>query len=322
MSSDPTVDWEYLQQVLASAFTVQESHIDSQSLSAAVKLGRLVGSGELDGNGATHLIVDRAPKLDCPTDEIAVAPFCTALPEIEEHDQSSTVSLAPPKDELPSAADILEECFPSFRAVTPEVKTRQFRPRDWWTPLLVIDAIALAVLLRVIWLGTARPHRPPLHVTAKSYAAPAQPEETRQADPSPSPPVPPKSRSPETPTGSLVIYQNGRVIFRLKTPQAPGELSAADSTLGSPRKTNLRVLQQVEPDYPEAAKQQQIQGSVVLEVQVGKDGSVQHLTVISGNSMLATAASDAVLKWRFKPIVQDGRALPFQTRVNVHFVLP
>lgn len=322
MSSDPTVDREYLQQVLASAFTVQESHIDSQSFSAAVKIGRLVESGELDGSGATHLIVDRVPKPDYSTDEIAVETFGMALPEIEEHDQSSTAYLAPPKDELPSAADILEECFPSFRAVTPEVKTGQFRPRDWGTPLLVIEAIALVLILRVVWVGTARHYGPPLHVTAKSYAAPAQPEEARQADLSPSPPVPPKSRGPETPTGSLVIYQNGRVIFRLKSAQVRGELSAPDSTLGSPRKTNVRVLQQVEPDYPEAAKQQQIQGSVVLEAQVGKDGSVQHLTVISGNSMLATAASDAVLKWRFKPIVQDGRALPFETRVKVHFVLP
>jgi protein TonB len=67
--------------------------------------------------------------------------------------------------------------------------------------------------------------------------------------------------------------------------------------------------------------QQHIQGSVVLQAQVGEDGAVQYLTVISGNSMLATAASDAVLKWRFKPIVQDGRTLPFQTRVKVDFAL-
>lgn len=133
--------------------------------------------------------------------------------------------------------------------------------------------------------------------------------------------VPQKSRSPVTPSDSLVIYQNGKVIFRLKSPQAHGELSAPDSAVGSPRKTNVRILRRVEPDYPEAAMQQHIQGSVVLQAQVGEDGAVQHLTVISGNSMLATAASDAVLKWRFKPIVQDGRTLPFQTRVKVDFVL-
>jgi protein TonB len=55
---------------------------------------------------------------------------------------------------------------------------------------------------------------------------------------------------------------------------------------------------------------------------VGKDGAVQQLTVISGNSMLATAASDAVRQWRFKPLVQNGRAVQFQTRIKVHFVLP
>jgi TonB family protein len=324
MSSNPTVDWEYLQEVLASAFAVQESCKDNQSFFTTVKIGRLVKSGELDVNGDMDLIC--ASKVD-KTTEIAMDPYCAALPEIEEQDQSSAASLAPPKDELPSADDFLEACFPSFRAVTPEVKTGQFRLRDWWKLLLVIEEIALALSLswmlgRVVWLGTARPNGPPLRITAKSYAARVQPEEVRQAAPSPSPPVPPKSRSPETPSGSLVVHENGRVIFLLKSPQAHGELSAPDSALGTPRKTNVRILQQVEPDYPEAAKQQHIQGSVVLEAEVGKDGAVQHLTVISGNSMLATAASDAVLKWRFKPILQDGQALPFQTRVNVHFVLP
>jgi protein TonB len=84
----------------------------------------------------------------------------------------------------------------------------------------------------------------------------------------------------------------------------------------------VRLLQRIEPEYPEAAKQQHIQGPVVLEAQVGKDGAVQQLTVISGNSMLSTAASDAVLKWRFKPLVQNGRAVQFQIRVKVDFVLP
>jgi protein TonB len=136
----------------------------------------------------------------------------------------------------------------------------------------------------------------------------------------------------------LVVYQDGKVIFRLKpsedvgpyTPksgetipdpsQAPG--SATDPALGSPRKANVRLLQRVEAEYPEAARQQHIQGRVVLEATVGKDGAVQQLTVISGNSMLATAASDAVRQWRFKPLVQNGRAVQFQTRIKVHFVLP
>jgi protein TonB len=139
----------------------------------------------------------------------------------------------------------------------------------------------------------------------------------------------------------LVVYQDGKVIFRLKPSeevgpsspksgetipdpsQAPGEPSAPDPALGSLGKANLRLLlQRVEPEYPEPARQQHIQGLVVLEAEVGKDGAVQQLTVISGNSMLATAASDAVRQWRFKPLVQNGRAVQFQIRIKVDFVLP
>ena len=189
---------------------------------------------------------------------------------------------------------------------------------------------------RVAPLGTADTTKgPPPLVGAKPDAVPAQPQENKQGDPSLPPPVRPKAKSPEAPSENLVVYQDGKVIFPLKPSQdvdpssvksgettARSEPSATDPALGFSGKTNLQVLQRVEPEYPEAARQQHIQGQVVLEAYVGKDGAVQQLTVISGNSMLATAASDAVRQWRFKPFVQNGRAGEFQTRIKVHFVLP
>ena len=110
------------------------------------------------------------------------------------------------------------------------------------------------------------------------------------------------------PSDDLVVYQDGKVIFRL-----PAKTQ---------REANLQSLKRVEPVYPEAARQQRIQGLVVLDATVDKDGEVQQVTVISGNPILATAASAAVLKWRFKPLVQDGRVVPFTTRITVDFVLP
>jgi TonB family protein len=323
MSNYSTVDRESFQKLLASAFVVQQSQMDSQSLSAIVEVERLIMRGELDVDGAKHLLVDR-------TRNVANA---------------TGVAIGPPGDEPPTAADSMDGCFASFRVRPLEVKTTLFRPRDPWTPLLVILVIALVLLMgwmlgRVTWLGTADTKGPPPLVSAKPDAAPAQPEENRQADPSPPPPVPPKTRSPEAPSDSLVVYQDGKVIFRLKPSeevgpsspksgesipdpsQAPGEPSAPDPALGSLGKANLRLLQRVEPEYPEPARQQHIQGLVVLEAEVGKDGAVQQLTVISGNSMLATAASDAVRQWRFKPLVQNGRAVQFQIRIKVDFVLP
>jgi hypothetical protein len=60
MSTHSTLDREYFQNLLPSAFLVQESLMDAQSLSAIIEFPRLVAAGELDVNGTTHLIADRA----------------------------------------------------------------------------------------------------------------------------------------------------------------------------------------------------------------------------------------------------------------------
>ena len=59
MSAHSNLDRESFQNLLASAFTVQESQLDTQSLSAIVGIQRLISAGALDVNGATHLIADR-----------------------------------------------------------------------------------------------------------------------------------------------------------------------------------------------------------------------------------------------------------------------
>ena len=60
MSPYSSLDRESFQQLLANAFAVQESQTDSQSLSAIVEVQRLIAKGELDVDGAMHLIVDCA----------------------------------------------------------------------------------------------------------------------------------------------------------------------------------------------------------------------------------------------------------------------
>jgi hypothetical protein len=60
MSPYSSLDRESFQQLLANAFAVQESQMDSQSLSAIVEVQRLIAKGELDVDGAMHLIVECA----------------------------------------------------------------------------------------------------------------------------------------------------------------------------------------------------------------------------------------------------------------------
>jgi len=252
----------------------------------------------------------------------------------------------PPENGPQTAADSMNACFESFRVRPPEVKTAQFRLPDPWKRLPVIVMIAFALLLgwmlgRITWPGTvgkkgpavagsvsqAVGAGPALRVTARPDPI-AQPEENRRVAPS-RPPA-----SPEAPSDSLVVYEDGKVIFQLKplenvglsSPESgetiPDQIEALNEPSATRGKAEARLLQGAEPEYPEAARQQHIQGLVILEVKVSKDGGVQELTVISGNSMLAIAASDAVRKWRFRPLLQNGRAVQFLTRIKVNFVLP
>jgi TonB family protein len=266
---------------------------------------------------------------------------------------ATEIPSCPPESETQTAAESMNACFESFRVRPPEVKTAQFRLSDPWKRLPVIVVIAFALLLgwmlgRITWPGTmgkkgaavagsvsqAVGARPTPRVTARPDPI-AQPEENRHATPS-RPPAPdsPKAISPEAPSDTLVVYEDGKVIFQLKplenvgpsSPESgetiPDQVEALKVPSATQGKAEARLLQGVEPEYPEAARQQHIQGLVILEVNVGKDGGVQELTVISGNSMLAIAASDAVRKWRFRPLLQNGRAVRFLTRIKVDFVLP
>ena len=62
MRNYPTVDRESFQELLASAFAVQQ--MDSQSRSTLVEIGRSVTTGDLDVDEAVDLIVDRTQELE------------------------------------------------------------------------------------------------------------------------------------------------------------------------------------------------------------------------------------------------------------------
>src|SRR5205807_7845224 len=54
------------------------------------------------------------------------------------------------------------------------------------------------------------------------------------------------------------------------------------------------LVRKVQPVYPPLARQARIQGTVVLQAEISKDGSIENLRLISGHPMLAPAALEAV----------------------------
>ena len=81
------------------------------------------------------------------------------------------------------------------------------------------------------------------------------------------------------------------------------------------------VSHPVEPTYPLLAKQMKVQGSVVLQALIAKDGNIQNLQVLSGPTILSSAAREAVKQWRFKPYYQGGQAVETEARITVNFTI-
>ena len=85
--------------------------------------------------------------------------------------------------------------------------------------------------------------------------------------------------------------------------------------------TSAVVTHSVKPGYPMLARQMKVQGSVVLRALIGKDGVIQDLHVVSGPSILANAAEDAVRQWRFKPHYLGTEPVETQANITVNFTI-
>ncbi len=81
------------------------------------------------------------------------------------------------------------------------------------------------------------------------------------------------------------------------------------------------LIHQVKPQYPPLARQARIQGAVVLQAVIAKDGTIQNLHLVSGHPMLAPAAIEAVKQWRYKPYFLNGEPVEVETQITVNFTL-
>jgi TonB family protein len=267
--------------------------------------------------------------------------------------QVDPVPVEPAQVDRPQATSEPPEVSLPALDFSPAIATSsRIQPRDHWMTVLTLAVIALALFLG--WMmGYVRrpggPARTKAKVSATVPAAQAKPQESTAFSPSaavPAPDPPPQTApvpAPATslqsesthgtsppsspaapPPGGLVVYENGKVIFQ--TPpqtshQSPKDVGSRPVMVPS-KVADEYLVQRVEPEYPEPAREQHIQGPVVLEALVGKDGAVEKLRTVSGDSQLASAANDAVRQWRFKPFFRNGSPEEFQTQITVTFRLP
>ena len=256
---------------------------------------------------------------------------------------------APPSEPAEESA-LLEE---HVRAVVNEIPHAELEPHPRPRRDVVVWALAGAALTCAILLGVvlgrrwgaeqavARARRsipalvapvaPKITAPVSSSAADAKLAVAGAAKTTPRA-EPAKAASP-IPPGGLLVLEDDKEVFRQPPAARPNRESAkpepaietataVEPESVKPPSASSRVLRRVEPEYPEAARQQGIQGTVVLDVHIAADGAVESLRVVSGPPLLADAATAAVKQWKFRPERVQGRPVEMQTEITLNFRLP
>jgi protein TonB len=109
-----------------------------------------------------------------------------------------------------------------------------------------------------------------------------------------------------------VLSSTPVAVPKIATPQRVRVSSGVQSGL---------LVRKVPPAYPPLARQARIQGTVILQAQISKEGNIENLQLISGHPMLAPAAIEAVKQWKYKPYLLNGEPVEVETQVQVNFTL-
>jgi protein TonB len=105
------------------------------------------------------------------------------------------------------------------------------------------------------------------------------------------------------------------------TPVAVPKVATPQRVRVSQGVTQGLLIRKIQPNYPPLARQARIQGSVLLQAEISKDGTIENLRLISGHPMLAPAAIEAVKQWKYKPYILNGEPVEVETQITVNFTL-
>lgn len=180
----------------------------------------------------------------------------------------------------------------------------------------------------------AEPEAPAAHVKAKAHAPAAPVPSLEEAT------APVVNRAALPPLDVEVVAGDQRQPVKTVNPSMKVDMQSGSPPLNpaplavssarvSPAGERVRlssnaqqlVTHSVEPSYPTLAKQMKVQGSVVLQALIGKEGTIQDLQVLSGPQILSSAAREAVMQWRFKPYLQSGQPVETEAKITVNFTI-
>lgn len=223
-----------------------------------------------------------------------------------------------------------------FREVdhTAKTKVRYTMPLSIALWGILLGIIVVGPLLRAtelpplhhdvaLMLATAK--APPLESTVQVRPTPKSPVPTPPLNPNTAPTESPHGFKPEPPPPPP-FYHPGVVENPLPGPTAkfnppPPPPPTPDRVhIGGDIRAPKKILD-VRPLYPPVAMTARIEGLVIIQAVISKDGRVIEAKVLRSQPLLDQAALDAVEQWRFTPTLLNGQAVEVQMTVTVNFSL-
>jgi periplasmic protein TonB len=138
-------------------------------------------------------------------------------------------------------------------------------------------------------------------------------------------------RPVDTPLSPIPVppIDTGRTLWPALPPLAPGgETGNGNATAPTPpapveirASVDPRFASNLQPPYPPWLERQEIAGLVTVRVQVGIDGRVLAVELVSAShpDFFAATRDQALKRWRFKPATRDGVAVTSWVTKTVRF---
>jgi protein TonB len=177
------------------------------------------------------------------------------------------------------------------------------------TPAVAVTAKEVVVQASNV---DARDRAVPLQVVPSTGTSKPTAESTANTADEPAPPE--VSQLPPAPQDNSLTIPAAIVNPSSPLPEENVEISQG-VTGGVP-------LHRVPPIYPEQARIQGIEGTVVLRGIIAENGSLREVKVVSGDAILAFAAKQAVSQWRYSPYRLNGKPVSLPTDITIQFKLP
>ena len=233
-------------------------------------------------------------------------PKPVAADEVKRPKKKEEAAAQGAKQPAPAAKPSSTLRFASLGINADESANAEQSKRNFWIAAIIVLALGGAV-----YYGWTKYH-PAIHLPFAQNEAPV-----------PAPPAPPVPKPPAL-ESSAAPQPDANAALAAATEAVPTPAPADTKTPVGLAKVSESVaegllIKRVDPNYPDKARDQKLDGLVQLRANINKSGDVTGVKALHGNALLVEAATAAVKQWKYKPYYVNGAPTDIETSITLNF---